>query len=93
MFNRTRITVGILTAGLCTFGSHAHVPSTTRAITHAPIGVMGDHMHKQGEMMISYRMMNMEMSGNIQGTPSNHSLMLLCAQPDYLAMLYIQGYI
>lgn len=83
MFNRTRITVGILTAGLCTFGSHAHVPSTTRAITHAPIGVMGDHMHKQGEMMISYRMMNMEMSGNIQGTHniSNDAIATTVANP------------
>ena len=29
---------------------------------HAPIGVMGDHTHKKGELMISYRYMRMEMS-------------------------------
>jgi len=29
---------------------------------HAPIGVMGDHAHKKGELMFSYRYMRMEMS-------------------------------
>ncbi len=28
---------------------------------HAPIGVMGDHVHHQGEWMFSYRFMNMSM--------------------------------
>lgn len=31
---------------------------------HAPIGVMGDHMHKAGEWMLSYRYMYMDMDGN-----------------------------
>lgn len=35
---------------------------------HAPIGVMGDHTHKEGETMISYRYMFMEMDGNRDGT-------------------------
>lgn len=35
--------------------------------SHAPIGVMGDHMHKAGEFMVSYRYMAMAMSGNRQG--------------------------
>ena len=34
-----------------------------RVDTHAPIGVMGDHLHKQGEIMVSYRYMQMEMAG------------------------------
>ena len=34
---------------------------------HAPIGVMGDHMHKQGEWMFSYRYMYMDMEGNRVG--------------------------
>ena len=29
---------------------------------HAPIGIMGDHIHKKGEVMLSYRYMRMEMS-------------------------------
>ena len=34
---------------------------------HAPIGVMSDHMHKQGEWMFSYRYMYMDMEGNRVG--------------------------
>ena len=36
----------------------------TYATDHAPIGVMADHRHKKGEWMMSYRYMNMDMSGN-----------------------------
>jgi hypothetical protein len=39
-----------------------------RADGHAPIGVMGDHMHKAGEFMLSYRYMHMDMQGNRIGT-------------------------
>ena len=35
---------------------------------HAPIGVMGDHTHKQGEWMTSYRYSYMHMDGNRDGT-------------------------
>lgn len=35
---------------------------------HAPIGVMGDHIHEQGEWMLSYRYGHMEMDGNRDGT-------------------------
>lgn len=34
---------------------------------HAPIGVMGDHTHKKGEWMLSYRYMYMRMSGMRSG--------------------------
>lgn len=46
--------------------SHEDTP-VPRADSHAPIGIMGDHMHKQGEWMVSYRMMSMHMSGNLLG--------------------------
>ena len=39
-----------------------------RAASHAPIGVMGDHMHDAGDWMISYRFMRMDMAGNRDGT-------------------------
>ncbi len=39
-----------------------------RADLHAPIGVMGDHLHKEGEWMLSYRYMDMSMEGNREGT-------------------------
>jgi hypothetical protein len=35
---------------------------------HAPISVMGDHMHKMGEWMVSYRYMTMEMEGLLKGS-------------------------
>lgn len=34
---------------------------------HAPIGIMGDHYHKKGEWMLSYRMMTMGMEGARSG--------------------------
>lgn len=37
---------------------------------HAPIGVMGDHMHAKGEWMLSYRYMRMEMKNNRDGSSS-----------------------
>jgi hypothetical protein len=39
-----------------------------RADSHAPIGVMGDHMHEAGEWMVSYRYRHMVMEGNEGGT-------------------------
>ena len=36
----------------------------TRSDSHAPIGVMGDHLMREGEFMMSYRYMSMEMEGN-----------------------------
>ncbi len=39
-----------------------------RADGHAPIGVMGEHLHKKGEWMLSYRYMHMDMDGNRIGT-------------------------
>ena len=35
---------------------------------HAPIGVMGEHMHKKGGWMASYRFQHMSMEGNRIGT-------------------------
>ena len=40
------------------------------ALDHAPIGVMGDHRHGQGEFMLSYRLMHMDMGGVQIGTDS-----------------------
>ena len=37
---------------------------------HAPISVMGDHMHKMGEWMVSYRYMTMDMEGLLNGSKS-----------------------
>ncbi|MBU2676359.1 MAG: transporter [Gammaproteobacteria bacterium] len=41
-----------------------------RPDAHAPIGVMGDHLHDKGEVMFSYRFMQMSMEGNRVGSSS-----------------------
>lgn len=46
----------------------ASAAADTTPDSHAPIGVMGDHMHKKGELMFSYRFMHMAMQGNRVGT-------------------------
>ncbi len=40
----------------------------SRPDSHAPIGVMGDHLHKKGEFMVSYRFMHMNMEDNRDGS-------------------------
>lgn len=42
---------------------HHHSPGA-----YAPIGVMGDHLHHKGGFMVSLRYMDMDMTGNLQGT-------------------------
>ena len=50
--------------------AHAHLSGHdhTRVDSHAPIGVMGDHLMAAGEWMVSYRFMNMHMDGMRSGT-------------------------
>ena len=36
----------------------------TRPDSHAPIGVSGDHLMRDGELMLTYRYMSMDMDGN-----------------------------
>lgn len=47
--------------------THDGAPTPARADGHAPIGVMGDHMHNAGEWMIGYRYMTMSMSDPVLG--------------------------
>ena len=42
--------------------------SIGRPDAHAPISVMGDHTHREGDWMLSYRYMNMQMNGMRSGT-------------------------
>ena len=57
---------------LCATSAAAHEndPQAAHAADHAPIGVMADHRHKKGEVMLSYRYMNMDMDGSRDGTTS-----------------------
>ncbi len=50
-----------------TQAAHEH-HDMDRADAHAPVGVMGDHMHEEGGWMFSYRFMNMHMDGMRSGT-------------------------
>jgi len=48
--------------------AHDEPWSAARPDGHAPISVMGDHMHTMGEWMVSYRFMTMEMEGLLDGS-------------------------
>lgn len=51
-------------------GEEAEATIVSRPDDHAPIGVMGDHRHKEGEWMASYRFRYMNMDGNLNGSSS-----------------------
>ncbi len=46
----------------------SHDWNSARPDSHAPIGVMGDHTHKTGEWMVSYRAMSMSMDSLRRGS-------------------------
>lgn len=48
--------------------ARAQAWTSDRPDGHAPIGVMGDHAHSKGEVMVSYRLMYMGMEGSRIGT-------------------------
>lgn len=53
----------VLLLSVLTLHAMTALPSLAESTpnAHAPIGVMGDHIHKQGEWMLGYRYMYMEM--------------------------------
>lgn len=55
----------------------AHGWDSSRPDSHAPISVMGDHTHKTGETMLSYRRMSMDMDSLADGSSSVSSSHLL----------------
>ncbi|MBN66073.1 MAG: hypothetical protein CMM94_00690 [Rickettsiales bacterium] len=64
------VMTSLLAAGAMAGAAHAQDLSSFKSLPtgHAPIGVMGDHMHKEGEWMTSYRYSSMMMDGNRDGT-------------------------
>lgn len=50
--------------GLLDHPTHHH----HRPDAYAPIGIMGDHLHHKGGLMVSARYMTMSMEGNLQGS-------------------------
>lgn len=53
----------LMLSGISPVYANGGPDESTRADSHAPIGVMGDHAHGAGEMMFSYRFMGMGMNG------------------------------
>lgn len=47
---------------------YVHAHDAKMPDDHAPLGVMGDHVHNAGEFMVSYRFSRMSMEGNRDGT-------------------------
>jgi hypothetical protein len=60
---KTRLTASAVLLVAC-----ATVTADPRPDSHAPISVMGDHIHKTGEVMFSYRYMHMSMNDNRKST-------------------------
>lgn len=50
------------------FGALDHHHDHNGPDAHAPIGVMGDHLHHKGGLMVSLRYMHMTMEGNMSGS-------------------------
>lgn len=59
--------------------------NTTRADSHAPMGVMADHTHARGEWMFSYRFMTMDMDGNRLDTRRIDPDTIVTTQPNRFA--------
>ncbi len=60
--------------------------SLTRPDAHAPIGVMGDHMHKAGEFMFALRQMHMSMNNNKIGTHKQSDEQILMIDNGHAGM-------
>ena len=63
----TAITL-ISTLLFSSLSAHEGPWTAARPDGHAPISVMGDHMHEMGEWMASYRYMSMNMDGLLKGS-------------------------
>ena len=79
MINKSLCSQLLLAGTLCSFSvssvqAHSYGIGNAKsysgggASSHAPIGVMGDHMHKKGEYMFSYRFTHGQMNGSRIGT-------------------------
>jgi hypothetical protein len=74
--------VAALLTSIC---CNAHADGGVRADSHAPIGVMAEHMHKTGEWMLSYRFMVMDMQGNLQGSDNIDPDTIVTTEPNRFA--------
>lgn len=63
----------------------ATASADTRPDSHAPITVMGDHLHASGELMFSYRFMRMSMQGNRDGSSDLSPEQIVTTVPNRFA--------
>ena len=87
----TRLFFGgsLLAAAITICSTPATAGHTDRADYHAPIGVMRDHVHNKGEVMLSYRYGFMHMDGLRDGTSnvsSAQALTTFMAVPEEMDM-------
>ena len=68
--NKIFLKILSLLALTCSALAHEGNWTASRPDGHGPISVMGDHMHKMGEWMVSYRYMTMDMKGLNKGSNS-----------------------
>ncbi len=80
MSNLTTVAM-LATAALISSPVFPHDWESSRPDAHAPISVMGDHTHKKGEIMFSYRHMRMEMNKLVDGDDSIPPEQLLESSP------------
>jgi hypothetical protein len=64
------LSLGALVASTNSLADSDHNLAGHGSSSHAPIGVMGDHLHAKGEWMLSLRAMNMEMEGLLEDRDS-----------------------
>ena len=62
MFNFLVLTIAV------TISFFINADEIQLADSHGPISIMGDHMHKKGELMFSYRFGHMNMNNVANGT-------------------------
>ena len=82
VFFTTAAAAALLAAPAYASGSGHHHHHASSAKDHAPIGVMGDHMHKKGEFMLSYRFMRMDMNDTRIGTDRIGPLAVATTEPN-----------
>ena len=71
--------LGLLNGALDRLDDGDHHHSAARPDTHAPAGLMGDHVHSAGEVMAEYKFMTMSMDDNRVGNDEVSDIAALTA--------------
>ena len=86
----TRFRAALCAATMLSLAPSAAQAHDVDALDHAPIGVMGDHRHAEGEWMISYRLMHMDMGGTQIGTEDIDPETVVTTVPNRFAGMPMQ---